>query len=122
MSLAHDLLHYTGTENFYRHWTFRNCTYTDGVRHMARTAGAYWLIDVICSYVPQCQRAGDNFYSAMLQKQEDGTWMFYLSSDYSDLKIEQEIPYSDFPINEIKFFVAYNGGDLGWTIMLPQEY
>jgi hypothetical protein len=42
-----DLAQFTGTENWYRHGMVRDVLYTDGVRYVAQTAGAYWLIDEI---------------------------------------------------------------------------
>lgn len=44
-----DLSGFTGTENWYTHWTGR-ILYTDGVKHLADNAGAHWLIDAIASY------------------------------------------------------------------------
>jgi hypothetical protein len=44
-----DLLEFTGTENWYRHSLNRNVTYTDGVKFMAESAGAYWLIDEVAT-------------------------------------------------------------------------
>ena len=43
----HTLAQFTGTERWYRHGLVRNVTYTDGVRYVADTAGAYWLIDIV---------------------------------------------------------------------------
>ena len=39
----------TGTNEWYEHWT-NVLTYTDGVKFVAETCGAYWLIDVVASY------------------------------------------------------------------------
>jgi hypothetical protein len=35
---------------------------------------------------------------------------------------KQEIEYTDFPLEEIRFFVAKDGGLKAWVIMLPSEY
>jgi hypothetical protein len=40
-----DLMQFTGSEHWYRHAMVRDVLYTDGVKHVAETAGAYWLID-----------------------------------------------------------------------------
>ena len=42
-----DLIQFTGSEHWYRHAMVRDILYTDGVKHVAETAGAYWLIDEI---------------------------------------------------------------------------
>jgi len=51
-----DLSPFTGTEQWYQHFT--GLLYTDGVKYVADTAGAYWLIDAIASYQhePQVKR------------------------------------------------------------------
>ncbi len=35
-----DLSHFTGTENYYRHWT-RRLVYTDGVKYLADEGNAH---------------------------------------------------------------------------------
>jgi hypothetical protein len=42
-----DLTQFTGTEHWYRHGLVRHVVYTDGVKYVADTGGAYWLIDEI---------------------------------------------------------------------------
>ena len=39
------LAQFTGSERFYRHALVRDVIYTEGVRYVADTVGAYWLID-----------------------------------------------------------------------------
>ena len=48
LNLSTDLEQFTGTEHWYKHQFGGH--YTDGVRYLAQTAGAYWLIDAIFSY------------------------------------------------------------------------
>jgi len=38
-----------GSDGYTRHGMFRKLIYTDGVRELAETAGAYWLLDVIAT-------------------------------------------------------------------------
>ena len=42
------LTKFTGTVNYYRHWT-RAFHYTDGVAFLAENVGAYWLLDHIAA-------------------------------------------------------------------------
>jgi hypothetical protein len=42
-----DLIQFTGSEHWYRHAMVRDVLYTDGVKYVAETADAYWLIDEI---------------------------------------------------------------------------
>ncbi|GAH14183.1 unnamed protein product, partial [marine sediment metagenome] len=40
---------FIGTEKWYKH-PMSKLTYTDGIRYLAKEAGAYWLIDIVSSY------------------------------------------------------------------------
>jgi hypothetical protein len=42
-----DLIQFTGSEHWHRHAMVHDVLYTDGVKHVAETGGAYWLIDEI---------------------------------------------------------------------------
>jgi hypothetical protein len=42
-----DLSCFNGSDEFFRHWT--GMLYTPGVDHVAKTCGAYWLIDIVSS-------------------------------------------------------------------------
>ncbi|TDU69461.1 hypothetical protein EI77_03116 [Prosthecobacter fusiformis] len=42
-----ELSQFTGTELWHRHSIARNVLYTDGAKHVAESAGAYWLLDEI---------------------------------------------------------------------------
>jgi hypothetical protein len=35
--------------------------------------------------------------------------------------IKQCIPFTDFPLSEIKLYLVYSGDD-NWVLMLPSEY
>lgn len=45
---AHDLRQFTGTEQYFKHWT-GSLVYTDGVQYVGENGG-YWIIDLIASY------------------------------------------------------------------------
>jgi hypothetical protein len=42
-----DLAQFTGTETWFRHSFTRHLPYTEGVKYVADTGGAYWLVDDI---------------------------------------------------------------------------
>ena len=53
---ANMLAQFTGSERFYRHALVRNVIFTEGVKYVADTAGAHWLIDEIAlaqKYAPK---------------------------------------------------------------------
>jgi hypothetical protein len=88
---------------------------TDGVLALAEAAGCFWLLDVIGSY--QCNRKLDKAFqvwtlTANLAAQSG------VVRGYNDttLIITQEIPYTDFPLEKIKFYL------MDGVLLLPSEY
>ena len=115
-----DLAQFCGSAEFYQHWTKR-LVYTEGVHYMAERAGAYWLIDAVASHQPD-QRITSRQYLVDFQ-----LWQLAVAQDKSaDLTmrgdsdqpavITQEIPFTDFPLEQVKLYVS------GGTLMLPSEY
>lgn len=107
---------FIGTENYYRHWL--GLYYTDGVAFVAENAGAYWLIDIIASYQP-ANKLNPRLYEFQLWilHVKDGKGYVECKAD-SDIPaaITQEIPFTDFPLPELRLYVS-NG-----VLMLPSEY
>lgn len=113
----HDLRHFTGSENWYRHSIYRNFLYTDGVQYIAEKGGAYWLIDKIF---------GEQFENINLPEQEFQAWTLSVQEDKSALltchdgnynwQYEVTIKYTDFPLKEIKFYFQNN------VLLLTSEY
>ena len=48
--LLASLAMHIGSQTVFRHWT-RQLVYTEGVRDLAQQAGAYWLIDLVASWM-----------------------------------------------------------------------
>jgi len=115
-----DLIQFTGTENWYRH-TLTGFTYTDGVKYVAETAGAYWLIDAILISMRYDKKLSSPRYEGFvvwklnvdLEKKsasllcEDGNY---------NLIYSQEIKYTDFPLKSIGFFFENS------VLILPSEH
>jgi hypothetical protein len=115
--LEADLARFCGTDNLWRHWTGR-ITYTDGVKHLAEKAGAFWLIDLVASH-----------QTARLKQEEFQIWILAVDRDKSPMAvatcqadkgrpplIRQEIEYTDFPLPSIKLWLVH------CVLMLPNEY
>jgi len=64
--IATELEQFTGTENWYRHGINPRILYTDGARHLAEAAAAYWLLDQI---------ALANFYVQRVKVEEFQIWI-----------------------------------------------
>lgn len=118
-----DLRQFSGGDDRYRHW-LGAIVYTGGVKYLAESAGAYWLIDAIASHQRKAMRnprlreiqfwelkvAEDR--SAVLTCREDGGM---------PPAIRQKIEYSDFRENcgleSVKLYLCD-----GAVLMLPSEY
>jgi len=122
--LKSGLPQFYGTENYYGHWL--GLVYTDGVQYLAETAGAYWLIDAIASWqrellcgklAPEIKDGLKN-YQFWTLKVNEATQSAELTCEY-DTGVEvckQKIPFTDFPLPEIKIWVE------GGVILLPSEH
>ena len=106
---------FTGTENWYRHWTGR-ITFTDGAKYIADAAGAYWLLDEIAI----AQR-----YEKALAAEEFQVWKLTVHpnnratltcEDGNDKVVfTKEIEFADFPPEGVTLWFEND------TILLPSE-
>lgn len=112
-----DLAHFTGSETLYRH-PMSGMLYTDGVQHVAEEGGAYWLLDLICiaQVLPRLSR--EPFQVWTLTVSRDAGKVVCTDGDKGDGPVTlyaQAIPYTDFPLDRITFWVE------GGVVMLPSE-
>ena len=88
---------------------------TDGVLALAETAGCFWFLDIIGSY--QNNRKLDKEFQVWVLSVNMAEHSA-VARGYSDtvLIIEQQIPYTDFPLEELKLYL------IDGVILLPSEY
>jgi len=106
MALSHaDLEQFTGTRNWYRHFT--GGFYTDGAKYLADNAGAWQTMESV---------SGEPFQVWCLTVNEDRSAL--LTCDDGDGKevASQAIPFTDFPLPEISLYFTDK------TVLLPSEY
>ena len=123
------LRHFTGSEKVFRH-TFGQIVYTQGVQWLAQEAGAYWLVDAIASHQPNIKRfpnpdfqiwvltLGHSGSKAVLRCGNDMNGDDTMTIDAGKEQVPgamvtQRIPFTDFPLPEIKLYLV------DWTLMLP---
>ena len=107
-----ELNQFTGTEQYYRHWSLR-IVFTDGVKYVAETAGAFWLIDVVASYQP----LKAEFQVWKLVK--EGNAYAVICTDGNDVVLKkQELPFTDFPEHLMPFEMYFQND----VLFLPSEY
>ena len=112
-----DLAQFYGSENWYRHCLVRSVLFTDGAKYVADAGGAYWLLDEIALAQKFEKRvAGEAFQLWRLTVKADTTAALVCEDGNGRAVYSKEIPFSDFPLAVISFYVVNN------TILLPSEY
>ena len=111
------LRQFTGSENWYRHGINRKVLFTDGAKYVADEAGAYWLLDAIAiAQLSENAVTGEEFQLWTLKVNEDRTASLVCDDGNDNIVYTQHIAFTDFPIDEIRFYFTNN------TILLPSEY
>ena len=104
-----------GSENFYCH-NPSLMLYTDGVKELAESSSAYWLIDLIISH--QCHREInlERFQVWDLKRVKDNVFTILATDGNHNKVTSQEIPFSDFPYDLATLWLVDG------CLMLPSEY
>lgn len=114
---ASQLRQFTGSDNWYRHGINRSVLYTDGARYLAEKGGAYWLLDTIAIAQQHEQRVNrEEFQVWKLQVRPDRSATVQCDDGNGNIVYTQEIPFTDFPLDEVMLYFANN------VIHLPSEY
>jgi hypothetical protein len=96
-----DLARFTGTEKYYRATLLRNFYHTDGVEFLAKEAKCYWLIDLIASHQLNPAVRREPFQVWILKKTKTGAVAYMKPDSNLPRVVEQEIPYTDFPFDQL---------------------
>ena len=104
-----DLAQFTGSEHWYRHAMVRDVLYTDGVKYVAETAGAYWLIDEI-TFAQRFDKllAAEEFQSWKLTVNADHTATLTCEDGDGGVVFTKAIEFTDFPLEEITLYFINN--------------
>lgn len=117
-----------GSERFHRHGMARRMLYTDGVKFVAETCGAYWLIDVVASYIATTRKVQlEDCQVWTLEAVGETAAVVRCTNGNDNAKIvEQEIPFTDFPRDLMPFRFLCERCEIapetiGFVLMLPEE-
>jgi len=113
------LRQFTGSGTFTRYSPlFPQVVLTEGAEYLADECGAYWLMDLISSHLPNVK---DDFAVVILTV-DNGKALLTIADDSPATKVYamQAVDYTDFPLDEIKLYVSFDGEY--WFIMLCSEY
>ena len=121
--ITRNMAHSIGTSKYIKHFTGA-FVFTDGIEQLREDTDCYWLVDAIASY-----RRKEPFQVWELKVSGYKTAVLTMKEDTNTpILVEQEIPYTDFPLTYIKFYVQEGGygTEENWTnclvLMLPSEY
>ena len=104
-----------GSENFYVQKPSL-ILYTDGVKSMAESCGAYWLIDLVVSYQGNREINLQRFQVWELKREMEDAFLVAATDGNNNQIASQKIPFSDFPYDTVTLWLVDG------CIMLPTEY
>ena len=112
-----NLAQFSGTEHYHR--THPGLLATDGAKYLADQAGAYWLLDIIWSVL---SKISDEFAVLELNVQDNrrAAVVIHDGREPQTSYHEQDIPWTDFPLERIKLYLQQNGRER--VVMLIGEY
>lgn len=115
--LINELGQFTGSETFYYHPLFKKFIYTEGVRHLAEKAGAYWFLEYIFSKqeIKTISKEGFQAWTIKVNQQEHRASVILEDGDTNEI-CRYLIPFTDFPLDELTLWF------IGGTLLLPSEY
>lgn len=114
-----DTSNFTGTEAYHRFGLWPDVL-TDGALHVAKEAGAFWLMDEISAHLMQSKWHKEDYF-AVAKLIVNGSEATFELSDGNGKKIAtKHIEYTDYPDPEVQLFCCWNGDR--WVIMVPSEY
>ena len=118
--ILNELPNFYGTDGYTR-WSalFRNFVLTDGALYLAENAGAFWLMDAIASHLGSYKNEGFVVAKLLRAKASNG-WILRLEDGNNEVRADQSIGYSDFPLDEITLYVEFDGTN--HVILLPSEH
>lgn len=115
-----ELVQFCGSQQWYRH-PLRTLIMTEGTNHLYDN-GAAWLMDVIASYQGvKLDRQTDGFQLWIIKVNADKSATVTCQADSNTpIIIKQRIPYTDFPMPELKLYVE--GINQERVCLLPSEH
>ena len=116
MKNANDQLReFIGTSQWYRH-PLTGCLFTDGIKAMADTFQAYWLIDLVFSHQLTASVKKEGFQKWLLQRLTGHRFVAVADDGNGKEIARQEIPFSDFAADQCTLYL------IDGVLLLPSEY
>ncbi len=118
-ALKDNLKQFTGSQTVCRYSPnlLPHILLTEGVKFLAETTGAFWMMDTI-GY--KLREISDYFVVIHVVVQNRSAVMRFTDGNETEY-FAQHIDYTDFPLEEVKLY-ASRSDDRTWVVMLPSEY
>ena len=117
----------TGTQGYTRFSPFApNHVLTDGVLRLCEDADCFWLVEAIASHHHKIAKDQEmiRFQPWKLKVKDNKATLTCLKDNYEtdkqDIFIKQNIPYTDFPLDEVDIWVEQSGNL--FVMLLPMEH
>jgi hypothetical protein len=122
IKLQSDLDQFHGTQEYTR-WSplFRSLVLTDGAKYLAEKAGAFWFMDLIASHQSNPKVKTEYFQVWKFIRQGEGALIVCEDGNYNKIT-QQEVEYSDFPLDNFALWAIEGGPQNTRVIMLPSEH
>lgn len=105
---------YTGTANWYRHFT--GMLYTEGVQAVAEDYQAYWLIDLVFSHQTSPKVKKQPFQKWLLKRTNKDAFIAICDDGDGNVVVSQTISFSDFRDDMLTLYFTEG------VLLLPSEY
>jgi hypothetical protein len=120
----HDLRQFTGStekHNLSNMCRPLNIYCSDGVKYLADQGRAFWLVDAILSHFPRANKLPQlkddmQFWHLKVDEKKHSAVLYCTDGRTDEHLIEQKIPYTDFPLAEVKLYLANK------FLYLPSEH
>ena len=110
------LSNFTGSVRYYR--ITNKHILTEGAKYLAQEAECFWMMDAIASHLNEIGTV--DWFVLVRMTVKNGCATMYYEDGNGNEHARQQIPFTDFPFEEIKLCACWDGEH--WVIMLPSEY
>ena len=114
--LINGLDQFYGSDVFYYQPLYPMYRYTEGVKYLAKNAGAYWLLDYIFSHQRDVSIKAERFQVWKLTVNDDNSAVIRVEDGNNNEVKCYNLTFTDFPLK--KYSLWFIGG----MLLLPNEY
>ena len=119
--LQTQLAQFHGTQFWTRHPFNRRFLYTDGVKHVAEKARAYWLLDILATEIAgKVIHVRECFGVVKLAVKDRKAALTVKDDEPGRALYRRDIAFTDFPAGDWTFYLVEDGEHA--VLMLPGEY